>query len=214
MARIVSWLRLDAVSLAVLPRLSFWCSSAPAVRSTRTTSSWPRLHANMRAVLPCAVCGHPIDAAEAGSKVCLLDLSYGQTRRFLMRLRAERTGWYQYTQCDETNNSPKHPNAVRVDARLAYLAVDIRLMMDEGLDYRCMPSLQNQPEQPIKRTLVACNCVRRVTEVSKFEVSSSTPTYFTKMLPGRVCITAFRKDGPAKYTAIEVSTLHSGSQLI
>lgn len=39
MARIVSWLLFDAVSLAVLPRLSFWCSSAPAVRSTRTTSS-------------------------------------------------------------------------------------------------------------------------------------------------------------------------------
>lgn len=57
-AKIVSRLRLYAVSLAVLPRLSFWCSSAPAVRSTRTTSSWPRLHANIRAVLPCAVCRH------------------------------------------------------------------------------------------------------------------------------------------------------------
>lgn len=43
-----------------------------------------------------------------------------------------------------TCKSTKQSNAVRGDERLIHLSVNIRLMMDEGLNYRSMPSLQKQ----------------------------------------------------------------------
>jgi len=55
-SRIRSCLRRAAWSRAVRCRESLMASSAPAVSSTRTTSSCPRLHASMSAVDPCTVC--------------------------------------------------------------------------------------------------------------------------------------------------------------
>lgn len=108
-----------------------------------------------------------------------------------------------YTKVHDVANtckSTKQCNAVRGDARWIHLSVNVRLMMNECLNYRSMPSLQKQHRSSERELRAPARAREGWQSAQQFKPHCQLENIklHTKLLHGRVCaVTTLRKDGAA-----------------